>query len=182
MLLVWVAHLLIGIKSSTSLIFMHSFKMTVPVKWAERFCFGFKFQSDIVLVSYDRKSDKLTMNEHTIVDAGKYNCPEQVKQIVAKAIETYKSNESNTEGFAVSYVELVPKNIDNRTYLSSNVCYPDITSFRRVCVVDEGFITELLEEECGSGRKRIGNKYVVILRDHLYYQHDDKTWLIEPNF
>ena len=161
---------------------MHSFKMTVPVKWAERFCFGFKFQSDIVLVSYDRKSDKLTMNEHTIVDAGKYNCPEQVKQIVAKAIETYKSNESNTEGFAVSYVELVPKNIDNRTYLSSNVCYPDITSFRRVCVVDEDFVQELLEEEFGSKCQRIGNKYVVILRDHLYYQHDDKTWLIEPSF
>jgi hypothetical protein len=161
---------------------MHSFTMIVPVKWAKSYCFGFKFQSDVVLVSYDRKSDKLTMNEHSIIDAGKYNCPEQVRQIEKKAMEVYKSNESNPEGFSVSYFELIPKNINNGNYLSSNVCYPDITTFRRVCLVDEDFVLELLEEAFGSKCQRIGNKYVVILRDHLYYQHDDKTWLIEPNF
>ena len=123
------------------------------------------------------------MNEHSICDAGKYNCPEQVRQIEQKAMEVYKSDKSTT-GFFVQYFELIPKNIPDPdgTYVSSNVCYPDITTFRRVCLVDEDFVQELLEEEFGSKCQRISNKYVVILRDHLYYQHDDKTWLIEPNF
>lgn len=72
---------------------------------------------------------------------------------------------------------ITPDKIINRKEhrgLYSNLVYP--TKFKQIVQIDDDFVKSTLKRNfnCDS----IHNKYVVNVNNHLWYQHDSKTWLI----
>jgi hypothetical protein len=63
--------------------------------------------------------------------------------------------------------------------VESNLCYPSRIDFRLDCVVDKEHVVELLQAHFGPTVNRINNKYVIDMDGKYFYQHDNKTYLLE---
>lgn len=75
---------------------------------------------------------------------------------------------------------IVTNRLEYKT-LYSDLCYPDFISdkrqFKRLVIIDPDHVNYILRWEYGASK--IANKYVVNIKDMLWYQHDDQTWLLE---
>lgn len=62
--------------------------------------------------------------------------------------------------------------------IASNLCYPSLQEYRRVCKIDKGYAIERLGIDFGMAK--VCNKYVIkMANDQLFYNHDGSIWLIE---
>ncbi len=78
----------------------------------------------------------------------------------------------------VSYKNKVINKISN-DFVESNLVYPIGKGYSQVAPLDKDWVHSRLKHQLGHKVKGISNKYVVNVRDLLFYNCDGKYWLLK---
>jgi len=64
--------------------------------------------------------------------------------------------------------------------VSSNLVYPSLKEYLRVCKVDDKWLADKLAFNFCINYKtaRIENKYAIAMNGEIYYNHDGGNWLL----